>query len=248
MVNNEKFDLLKIGFTEGEAKVYLALSELGSSTVGPIVKKSTVAYSNIYDILHRLIEKGIVSFILKNKTKYFQAASPSNLVNFLDKKEKEIIKQKESLKEILPSLEKLQEAKSSQEAEIFLGKKGLRTAYEKLSKNITKGDNISFFYIHDERYGEEQNLFYNSLTKLFQRTKSKGICNKNYKKSWFAKKASHLQMRFTETPLPGNIDIIKDKILITTWKDTIFSILIHSQSLADSLREYFEHMWKISKK
>ena len=72
MVNKEIFDLLKIGLTEGESKVYLALTELGSSTVGPIVKKSGVAYSNIYDILHRLIEKGIVSFIIKNKTRYFQ--------------------------------------------------------------------------------------------------------------------------------------------------------------------------------
>ena len=75
----EYYDLLKIGLTEGETKVYLALSKLGSSTVGPIVKESKVAYSNIYDILNRLIEKGIVSFIIKQKTKYFQAASPSNL-------------------------------------------------------------------------------------------------------------------------------------------------------------------------
>ena len=50
------FNLLKIGLTEGEAKVYLALSELGSSTVGPIVKKSRVAYSNIYDILQQFVD------------------------------------------------------------------------------------------------------------------------------------------------------------------------------------------------
>lgn len=248
MVNNEMFNLLKIGLTEGEAKVYLALSELGSSTVGPIVKKSTVAYSNIYDILNRLIDKGIVSFIIKNKTKYFQAAPPANLIDFLDKKEKEINKQKQALKEILPDLEKLQEIKSPQEAEIFLGKNGLRTAYEKLLKNTTKNDEISFFYTHDEKYGEESNLFYNSITELSQKAKNRGICNKDYKKSWFAKKAIHLQMKFTEIPIPGNIDIIKDKVLIVSWRDTIFSVLIHSQSLADSLKNYFEHMWKIAQR
>lgn len=247
MVNNEIFNLLKIGLTEGEAKVYLALSELGSSTVGPIVKKSSVAYSNIYDILNRLINKGIVSFIIKNKTKHFQAASPSNLIDFLNKKEKEISKQKESLKEILPDLEKLQELKSNQEAEIFLGKRGLKTAYEKLLKNTTKNDEISFFYIHDEEYGEESNLFYNSITELSQKTKNRGICNKNYKKSWFAKKATHLEMKFTDIPIPGNIDIIKDKVLIVSWKDTIFSILINSESFANSFKDYFEHMWRIAK-
>src|SRR3989344_2574665 len=197
MVNHEMFNLLKIGLTEGEAKVYLALSELGSSTVGPIVKKSKVAYSNIYEILNRLIEKGIVSFIIKNKTRDFQAASPSNLIQYLDKKQEQIIQEKEALEKILPDLEKLREAKSKQEAEVFIGKKGLRTAYEKL---------------------------------------------------WFAKKAKHLTMRFSNLPLPGNIDIINDKILLVSWGESIFSVLIHSQSLADNLRKYFNEMWLKSNK
>ena len=248
MTNEELFDLLKIGLTEGESKVYLSLSELGSSTVGPIVKKSRVAYSNIYDILNRLIDKGIVSFIIKNKTKYFQAAPPSNLVLYLDKKEKEISSQKESLKKILPDLEKLQEVKQAEEAEIFLGKKGLRTAYEKFIKNASKGDELLFFYIHEERYGEESNLFYNSIVDLSRKIKNRGICNKNYRKSWFAKKSKFLKMKFSDIPIPGNIDILNDKILIVSWRDSIFSVLIHSQSLADNFSDYFNQVWKQAKK
>ena len=248
MTNNEIFNLLRIGLTEGEAKVYLALSELGSSTVGPIVKKSKVAYSNIYDILNRLIEKGIVSFIIKNKTKYFQAASPSNLIQYLDKKQEEITQEKEALKKILPELEKLQEAKSKQEAEVFVGKKGLRTAYEKLVQNISKDDEILFFYIHDEKYAEESNLFYSSIVDLNKKTKNRGICNKYYKTSWFAKNSNYLTMKFTDMPLPGNIDIANDKVLFTCWGESIFSVLIHSKSLAENLRNYFNEMWKLAKK
>ncbi|MEK6811782.1 MAG: helix-turn-helix domain-containing protein [Nanoarchaeota archaeon] len=243
MINNEIFDLLKIGLTEGESKVYLALSEIGSSTVGPIVKNSKVAYSNIYDILNRLIDKGIVSFIIKNKTKYFQAASPSNLIQYLDKKQEQIAQEKESLKKILPDLEKLQESKSKQEAEVFIGKKGLRTAYEKLVKNTSKNDEILFFYIHDNKYAEESNLFYNSIVDLVNKTKNRGICNTEYKGSWFAKKSKHLTMKFSNLPLPGNIDIIKDKILLTSWGESIFSVLIHSESLANNLKNYFNEMW-----
>src|SRR3990167_10766454 len=248
MVNHELFNLLKIGLTEGEAKVYLALSELGSSTVGPIVKKSKVAYCNIYEILNRLIEKGIVSFIIKNKTKYFQAASPSNLIQYLDKKQEQIAQEKEALKKILPDLEKLQEIKSKQEAEVFLGKKGLRTAYERLVKNTSKNDEILFFYIHEDKYAEESNLFYNSIIDLVSGTKNRGICNADYEKSWFAKNSKHLAMKFSKLPLPGNIDIINDKILLVSWGKTIFSVLIHSQSLADNLRKYFNEMWLKSNK
>lgn len=242
------FDLLKIGLTEGEAKVYLALSEIGSSTVGPIVKKSQVAYSNVYDILNRLIDKGIVSFIVKNKTKYFQAGSPSNLIQYLDKKQDNISKEREALIKILPDLEKLQESKSEQEAEIFLGKKGLRTAYEKLFHNTSKNDEGLFFYIHNEKYAEESNLFYNSIVDLVSKTKNRGICNSEYKSSWFIKKAKHLNIRFLDLPLPGNIDIINDKILLVSWGENIFSVLIHSQSIADNLKKYFNEMWSKAKK
>ena len=243
MVNHELFNLLKIGLTGGEAKVYLALSELGSSTVGPIVKKSKVAYSNIYDILNRLIEKGIVSFIIKNKTKYFQAASPSNLVQYLDKKQEEIAQEREALKKILPDLEKLQEIKSKQEAEVFIGKRGLRTAYEKLCKNLSKQDEVLFFNIYKEKHSEEMDLFYNSTVELTNGIKNRGICDKQYQKSWFVKKSKHLNIRFTDLPLPGNIDIIKDKILFVSWGETVFSVLIHSPSIADNLRDYFNEMW-----
>jgi len=62
-------DLQGIGLTDGETKAYLAMLELGSSTVGPIAKKSGISYSKIYEVLQRLIDKGIVSFIVKEKTR-----------------------------------------------------------------------------------------------------------------------------------------------------------------------------------
>src|SRR3989344_2183897 len=108
MALKEYYELLKAGLTDGESKVYLALSELGASTVGPLVKKSKVAYSNIYDILNRLIEKGLVSFVIKSKIRYFQTTTPKNLLIYLENKEKEISEQKNELRKILPDLEKLQ--------------------------------------------------------------------------------------------------------------------------------------------
>src|SRR3989344_1358045 len=169
MADKEYYELLKVGLTDGKSKVYLALSELGSSTVGPVVKKSGIAYSNIYDVLDRLIKKGIVSFVIKSKTKYFQAATPKNLLIYLENKAKEISAQKDDLKKILPQLEKLQESVKSQEAEVFIGKKGLRTAYEKMLKGKTKKDEVLYFYFHSQEYAEESDLFYNSIQELTKR-------------------------------------------------------------------------------
>ena len=145
-------------------------------------------------------------------------------------------------------MERLQEIKSKQEAEVFIGKKGLRTAYEKLFKNTSKKDENLFFYIHEEKYAEESNLFYNSIVDLASRVKNRGICNAEYEKSWFAKKSKHLIMKFSKLPLQGNIDIINDKVLLVSWEKSIFSVLIHSESLASNLRNYFNEMWSKANK
>lgn len=238
-------DLLRIGLTEGEAKVYLALLDLGSARMGVIVKESKVAYSNIYDILRRLSEKGIVSYITKNKTKYFQAASPRNLIEYLNKKEKELTTQKKALLEITPNLEKFQELKIHQDAEIFIGIKGLRSAYIKLLSKLDKNDEHLFLYTHKEEYAKKSNLFYFGIKDILSKRKIKGISNKIYSKSDYIKNSKYVSLKTTNIPLPGNIDICKDKILLVTWKDPIIGILIQSEDISRSMREYFNNLWRI---
>ncbi|MBR9692236.1 TrmB family transcriptional regulator [Candidatus Woesearchaeota archaeon] len=238
------YDLLKIGLTEGESKVYLALTELGSSTVGPIVKKAKVAYSNVYDILQRLMEKGIVSYIIKGKTKYFQAASPSNLVDYLEKKEKEIASQKESLRNVLPALKKLQGLKEETKAEIFTGFKGLKTAYEKL---LAGGGELLFFYIHEEQYAKKSDLFYFSIKDLLKKKKIRGISNEKGRKSEVTKKMAFLNCKFAKFPIPGNMEVCGDKLMLVAWEKPLTATLIYSKSIADNFRRYFNSVWKIAK-
>ena len=240
-------ELLKLGLTEGEAKVYVALIELGSSTAGPIVKKSHVAYSNIYDVLQRLIEKGIVSYIIKNKTKYFQAASPSNLNLYLENKEKELLQQKESLAKVLPQLKKLQEIMPQQAAEVFVGKKGLRTAYEKLVDGAGKKDEELFFYVNQPEYAKASDLFYLSIQPILEKVPSRGISNKDYQKSAFISQVKFITLRTVSFPIPGNIEVCKDKVILVSWQDPIIAVLIHSQSIADNIRTYFNAVWKMAK-
>ena len=60
------------GFTNGEVRVYLSLLELGETTTGDIIKKSKITGSKVYEILDKLIEKGLVSYIIKEKTKHYR--------------------------------------------------------------------------------------------------------------------------------------------------------------------------------
>ena len=50
--------LRKIGLTESEIKVYLALIKLGVSSKGSLIKESKIAPSKIYEITDKLVVKG----------------------------------------------------------------------------------------------------------------------------------------------------------------------------------------------
>ncbi|MAG45552.1 MAG: hypothetical protein CMH63_02140 [Nanoarchaeota archaeon] len=236
----EKQSLINLGLSDGEAKVYLALLKLGSSSVGPITKEADVAYSNIYDILDRLLEKGLISFILKEKTKYFQAVPPSRLNEFIEKKEDKLREEKSNIEQLIPELERIQHPSSKQEAEIFTGLKGIRTAYERMLENANKKSEWLFFYIDEGKITDD---FYSTMYSKFKKIKMKGIANKIYKKSEFIKK-THFEMKYVNFPLPGMIDIYEDKIMFISWKSNPLVVLITSKDMAQKFRDYFYSIWK----
>ena len=89
--------LRNIGLTDSEIKVYLALIELGSSTKGPIVDKSKVASSKIYELLEKLMQKGLASYVIKSGVKYFESAPPLRLLDYIKEKESKLKQQEQQL-------------------------------------------------------------------------------------------------------------------------------------------------------
>ncbi len=80
-------ELMEIGLTKGEARVYISLLKLGSSKVGSIVMDSRVSHSKVYDVLERLIMNGLVIFILIGDIRHFNVVEPYRLQDYVQKKE-----------------------------------------------------------------------------------------------------------------------------------------------------------------
>src|SRR3989338_6588681 len=115
-----------IGLTQGEIKVYLTLLKLGSSSAGPIVEKSSLQNSVVHRMLHSLIEKGLITYILEGKKRYYQATDPKLIINFIDDKKKRF-------ESILPELISQQKsAKKNQEATIYRGVRGIKELLNKM--------------------------------------------------------------------------------------------------------------------
>lgn len=238
-------ELEKLGLTHGEAKVYESLILLGSTKVGSIVKKSGVAYSNIYSVLQRLMEKGLVTALLKGKIKYFQAVPPKRILDYLAKQEAELAGKKQIYSSLLPQLEKLQKFNGiNEQTELFIGEKGIHSAYERLLKDAKSKDELLFFSNYEYEHSEIAAVFYRRIYDLFKSKKIllRGISNS--KTAPRLKSPGFIKEKKVTTPTPGNIDIFRDEVLILSWSVKPIAVLIESPEIAKNFRDYFNALWK----
>lgn len=245
--------LKEAGLTNGEIKVYLALLELGSTTTGKIVEKSGVARSIIYQLLEKLMQKGLVSFITKARTKYYEAAQPEKIIEFIEIRKKNLEENKKKVEALLPELLLKQELTSHNEANFYQGFKGIITAHEKLYTKLVRGEEYYYFGIpsyqpkhmhlywqrdHERRVmkGLKCRLLFNADTEptVIEQRNSYKDC-----------KAKLMQPGIVT---PAMIAIFKDTTVITLQDPTPLAVEIVNQEVADSFKSYFEMFWKMSKK
>jgi predicted transcriptional regulator len=235
-----------IGLSRGEAKVYLALLEAGQSTSGPIVKRSGISSSKVYEILGKLMKKGLVSTVTREGRRNFSAIEPKKLLEYLDEREAELGKQREDLKRMLPYfLEKKAEAGKEQKAEVAFGFKGLVGLANRLIEDGKKGDEYVFFSFYT-KHPEKHEKVFNFYRQFDEDRKRKGLLVKGIVprelKDYIGGRR-YAKICMVDFPVPTNLSICGDKVLMTPWEDEPVSILIYSRQLAESFRGYFHSIF-----
>lgn len=241
-----------LGFTAGEARVYIALLELGETTTGAIIDRSKISGSKVYGILNRLMEKGLASYIMREKTKYFQAAQPNRLLDYVERKEAELAEQKRTVETILPSLEKLRAAtETAQSAQIYEGYEGMRTVFNLILETVPAGGEYHVFFLGSELGDRKLVEFIKShhrrRIKRGVRVKLMGdAASRQFFKPFAG--IEGWEVRFYPQPLPLGVYIFADYVATLSFgeKPTVF--LIKSRGIAEAYRNFFIGLWKKSKK
>lgn len=79
-------DFERLGLTETEGKVYVALLELGGGYVSTVSRHAQLPRVNCYHTLENLLRKGLVTYVTKNKVRYYSAEPPRKMVNMIEEK------------------------------------------------------------------------------------------------------------------------------------------------------------------
>ena len=232
--------LQEAGLTKTEAKIYFVLLDLGSALAGEITKKAELNRTIVYYSLDKLIEKGLVTYVIEANRKVFKPVNPEKLIEILQEKEKNI-------KKILPELKaRFTEIATESDATIYRGKKGLKSVFEDILR--TNKDYLIFgaegkfeellpaYFIHWNNKRVKQNI------------KVKVIYNEKIKKKRQGK-LKLVDMKFLpkELDFPSTTQIYGNKVSIVVWSDTPFAFVIESKEVVKSYKNFFELLWKTAK-
>ncbi|MBW2980781.1 hypothetical protein KY360_05175 [Candidatus Woesearchaeota archaeon] len=240
--------LKSVGFTDSEVKVFLALLELGSSSITQIIEKSGTTSSKIYELLDKLIKKGLVSQVIKAGRKFYEPAPPKRILEYLNEKQQQLQNQVNEVKEILPQLEmKYSMAKEVAEVSVYKGMKGIETIFSMIRDACNKGDE---YYVYGARSGvtETQRIF---LLRHHNLRIKKGI----KLKILFSKDPENITKPYEEMSLtevkhmepelmgPTQIMVVKDYAITILWKKNPVGILTQNKDIAESYKKYFDYLW-----
>ena len=235
--------LEKIGLTRNQSEVYLALLKLGSATAQQIIKESGMHRSRVYDSLEKLHELGLVSSVIKDFKKYFQAVKPEKLLEFVDE-------QKEAVKHVMPELKQLEGMKKEEiNASVYKGKEGLKTIH---SEMLREGKDV---YVLGAK-----GLIFTELPYFIPNFERERIKKKMkfillYDKQEVKEREEHIAKRkfFEGKVLPegydsnGVVNIFGNKVAIVLWKEKYpTGFMIDNKDIAIAFRKWFELLWKSS--
>lgn len=232
----DKSILKDVGLQEGEINVYLSLLRLKEATATQITQNIGLHRSNVYDIIEKLMHKGLVSFVIKNNVKYFRSSSPTKILDYIKERE-------EKLRQIIPSLIEISKEKEEDiKVEIYKGKEGIKTI---LSDIIKEGKNYLLF--GHLKFEEILPIYVKQFIKVInkKKIKEKAILEKEIK--IIPTKYHEYKHISKEYLFPNATIVYENKVAIFIWQEPYYIILIENKDITLSYKTHFNLLWKIAK-
>jgi HTH-type transcriptional regulator, sugar sensing transcriptional regulator len=233
--------LTDIGLSEKEARVYLALLELGEGTVSAIAQKAELKRAIIYVILQKLNKLGYISRVGQAKIERFTAVDPLQLFNSEQSKIT-------NFKYMLPLLRSAYNKPSYKpKFNYFQGKDAILTVYAEISTYpksffISSIDRLNTFVPEEVKRWEKG---YTLETKNHQ---SMHLLTDTKADRSFATNIIKMNqlVRLLPKGMMMNMDfaIYSNKVAITSIGDPLFIVVIESQPLSDSMIAIFNILWQ----
>jgi sugar-specific transcriptional regulator TrmB len=240
-MKTEHIEILQtLGLTIIETKTYLILLEIGKSLAGTVAERAHLHRRNVYDALERLLQKGLVSYIISNNKKYWNAIHPKKIASLVKEKES-------SVSLVLPDLiSKFNTSKSKQTVEVFEGLGGMKSFFDDMVKSK---QTITMLFATGKAYSRLP-FYMKSWDAKINHAKIKVNvllnfdANSNPYKNYKYGEIKILPRSFST---PTQIFIYGNKSAVAIWSEEPIAILVTSDEITNGFKKYFKFLWRVGK-
>lgn len=232
--------LQKLGLSEKEAAIYLAGLELGPASVKALAIKSKVKRTTIYQLLDDLKVKGLFKESLRKKKLLYVAAHPNQLKIILNEQNEVLNRNFEAILSVTNS------DLGKPAIELYDTVEGIHKMYEDALVEVI-GNTIGIS--GDEAVSGLEEEWLQKYVQKRQRTGAEAktiMTDSKLAKKWREQDA--LQSRKTKLlpgceQIPVNIEVVGDRVLITSLKGETLGVVIKSARISSGFRTILNQLW-----
>jgi sugar-specific transcriptional regulator TrmB len=237
--------LQELGLSPNEARIYEGLLEIGQASVPQISLQIGVHKRNIYDIIPKLLKKGLIYQITDSKESKYAPVEPDKLADLIWEKESK-------LNDILPSLNKEFKKVTTKEAVyIYKGVEGFKNYLRDILKS---GEDVYFIGAKGGWFDADLQIYIKKFLNQAKKQRIKYYHIFDYKVKTLAPELLPILGRpFKFLPpqysTTGAIDIFGDHIVtfsgltVKNINENVTLFVIVNKELADCYRTWFKFMW-----
>lgn len=235
------------GLSDNEAKVYLAMLELGPAPVQEISRKAGVNRPTAYVQIEALKKKHLASTQTRGKKTFFIAESPENLESLLNKESSELEARRAEVLRALPELAAAFVMTDDKPVvRYFEGKEGLvkirqevLRCKEKLVRSIAHLED-TFAVFPDASKKNTSERVKHGIRSKFIYTTNKGPILKS------SDKANLRESKFIspkKLPISFDFTVFDDKVMFEILQSKLGGIIIQNKEIAQSFKNLFDFVW-----
>lgn len=235
--------LQQSGLNERETHVYLALLELGESSVLQVGLKSGIERTYCYDILESLVKKGLASAVQKNNRRRYLPGEPETM-------EKNLEKQLATLRQALPELRALHNTGGQKPTvRFFEGKGNIANLYQELIEAKQYDAIVSPSALY-QVMGKQINDFARQVVKRGTRARELVTAEIGMPEYASILKPPLQEVRLlpAEVKLTTDTLIYENKVISIAYHPTLHAVVTEGSEIVSTQKALFDFMWNESKK
>lgn len=246
-MNGLKSQLFEFGLSEKEASVYLAMLELGPSSVQDIAKKAGVNRATTYVMLESLKRRGLMSSVDRGKKTMFAAESPEHLLSTVTLEVRSVEEKKARLAASMPQFMALFNAiEDKPRVRYFEGEEGIRACRE-AQIQMSKPGQLTRSFLHFDKQMVELAKVEQDKRLILTRGAYSGrglySIDPGLELPLLGKNVEIRRIPQGVPPFKGQMDIFEDFLLLGVHQPRPMAVIIESEELAKLARSMFDLAW-----